>query len=80
MHSVGGGVVDVCSFGLRLAALMLRTPAPRKLLLLDEPFKFVSEEYRPYIVDMIKAVADQMGVQIVLITHIPELMVLAHAR
>jgi len=35
---VGGGVVDVAELCLRLAALLLMKPAPRRLLVADEPF------------------------------------------
>jgi hypothetical protein len=36
----GGGVLDVASFALRVAACVLGQPPKRKLLILDEPFRF----------------------------------------
>ena len=37
----GGGVWDTLSFALRSAMLILEQPAPSRVLLLDEPFKFI---------------------------------------
>ena len=37
----GGGVWDTLSFALRSATLVLEQPAPSRLLVLDEPFKFL---------------------------------------
>jgi DNA repair exonuclease SbcCD ATPase subunit len=73
MTASGGGVVDVVSFALRLACLMLTRPAPRKLIVLDEPFKFVSAEYRDRIREMLLGLAGQMGVQFIMVTHVREL-------
>ncbi len=69
----GGGVVDVASFALRLSCMVLKKPAVRKALLLDEPFKFVSEGYRERVRAFIEALAEEMGVQSVMVTHINEL-------
>ena len=46
LNSDSGGVVDVAAFALRLSSIILRKPKLRRFLALDEPFKFVSEEYR----------------------------------
>lgn len=37
----GGGVWDTLSFALRAATLVLEQPAPSRILVLDEPFKFL---------------------------------------
>jgi len=71
----GGGVVDVAAFALRLASLALSRPACRRLVVMDEPFRFVSKQYRPRLRDMLTALADEMGFQFVFVTHIPELAV-----
>lgn len=70
--SCGGGVVDVVSFAARMAALQLSRPARRKLLILDEPMKFVSRQYRPAVAAMMLALAEDLGVQIIQVTHTPE--------
>lgn len=71
--AAGGGVVDVAAFGLRLAALMLARPRPRRLLVLDEPFKFVSAAYRPRVRQLLESLAVDLDVQIIMVTHISEL-------
>jgi len=73
MTAAGGGVVDVCSFALRLACLSLARPAKRKLLVLDEPFRFVSSEYRDRIRELLEQLSEEMDIQIIVITHISEL-------
>jgi hypothetical protein len=71
----GGGVVDVASFALRLAALLLSAAITRKILILDEPFKFVSHEFRHRIACLLTSLAKEMGIQIIMVTHIDELKV-----
>ncbi len=69
LSSAGGGVIDVAAFALRLAALVLETPAKRRFLALDEPFRFVSREYREAVRDLIVALAEEMNVQMLIVTH-----------
>lgn len=72
MTAAGGGVVDVAAFALRLACLVLAKPARRRLLVLDEPFKFVSELYRARVRDLMLELAEEMDVQFVIVTHVPD--------
>lgn len=65
----GGGVVDVASFALRLAALCLSRPPRRKLLVLDEPFRFVSAGYRDKVRDLLLVLSEELEVQIIMVTH-----------
>ena len=69
----GGGVIDVAAFALRLSCLMLARPARRRILVLDEPFKFVSADRRGKVRIMLEGLAKDMGVQFIMVTHIPEL-------
>lgn len=41
IHCAGGGVWDTLAFALRAAVLVLEQPAPSRILILDEPFKFL---------------------------------------
>lgn len=70
-----GGMVDVAAFALRLACLILARPRKRRLLVLDEPFRFVDVGVRPRLRDLLLALAEELGVQIVMVTHSPELVV-----
>lgn len=69
LDAAGGGVVDVASFALRLACLMLSTPRCRRFLALDEPWKHLSAEYRPYMRQLVEKLAEEMNVQFLIITH-----------
>lgn len=73
MSSVGGGVVDVVAFALRLACLMLHRPRLRRLLVLDEPFKYVGAADRPRVRQLLEELSAELEVQFFIITHMDEL-------
>lgn len=67
MNQAGGGVIDVASFALRLACLVLRRPQIRRLLVLDEPFKNIrGAEYRGRVRALLEALSREIGVQFIL--------------
>lgn len=67
----GGGVVDVISLALRCVLLeRTRMGGP---LILDEPGKHVSEEYARALGELIRAMSEEAGRQIIIITHNTEL-------
>jgi len=69
----GGGVIDVAAFALRLASMMLSKPSPRRVLILDEPFKFVhSAVYRERVRIMLETLAKEMDFQLILSTGLEE--------
>ena len=74
LTAAGGGVVDVAGFALRLSNVMLHQPRLAKLLIMDEPFKFVSADKRPAIRQLIEDLATELEVQIVMVTHVEELV------
>lgn len=70
MSSCGGGVVDVVSFALRLASVVGDArQSNRKILILDEPFRFLSAAYKPRVAQLVEDLAEDYDFQIVLITH-----------
>ena len=74
LSASGGGVVDVASFGLRLASLVLtRNPRLRRLVVFDEPFRFVSRNHWPKLVQLIEKLGEELDVQFIIVTHCPEL-------
>lgn len=73
LASESGGVVEVAAFALRMAALCLAHPKRRKLLVLDEPFSKVSAEYVPNVAELLETLSKDLGVQIILVTHSPQL-------
>ena len=72
--SLGGGVVDVASFGLRVVSLLLHRPPLPRLLLLDEPFRFVSQQYQENVRLLLEQIAEEFDIQIIMITHNPNLV------
>jgi len=66
----GGGVIDVAAFALRLACLILTRPNARRLLVLDEPFRFLSSEYRSRVKNLLETLSEEMNIQFIQVTHI----------
>lgn len=71
LSASGGGMVDVAAFALRAAALMLHRPPLSRMVVLDEPFRFVSEEFQPRIRIMLEQLAEKLGLQVIMVTHNP---------
>lgn len=72
LEASGGGVVDVASMALRLACIVLSRPPVRRLLVLDEPWKHLSAEYRPAVRELIEELAKEMDFQFIIVTHSSE--------
>lgn len=73
--AVGGGVIDVSSFALRLASLILALPRKRRLLITDEPFKMLSRKYIPAVRELLLVLSKELDLQIIMTTHNKELMI-----
>jgi DNA repair exonuclease SbcCD ATPase subunit len=69
-----GGVVDICSFALRLICLTMEEPKVDSVLFLDEPFKNVSKKYIPAVGQMIIDISSLMDLQIIMVTHVEDLI------
>lgn len=74
----GYGAVDIASFALRIVALELSQPRVRKVLIIDEPFKNLSEEYHDLAGQMIRELSEKLGIQFIIVAHIKELGDHAH--
>ena len=66
---VGGGVIDVVSFALRLVLWVLSSNKSAATFILDEPFKFLSKDRTDAVSSMIRGLADMLGVQIIMVSH-----------
>ena len=73
MEASGGGVVDVVAFALRVALLCMWAEPCRKTLVLDEPFRFVSEDLQESVARMMKQLSEDLGIQVLMVTHSPAL-------
>jgi DNA repair exonuclease SbcCD ATPase subunit len=69
LTAVGGGVVNVVSFVLKVLILASVRPKRQQIMFLDEQFNNVSADYRPRVAKLLKSFSDQLGIQFVLITH-----------
>lgn len=78
VDQVAGGVVDVLSLALRVAVLLARRPKLRPVLIADEPLKHLSDEYLPAAAEMLRRLADECGLQMVVVSHEPDVSLRAH--
>jgi len=69
---MGGGAVDVAAFALRMAFIAIRGGRP--ILVLDEPFKFVSVDLQNKCSDMIKELSRKLSIQVIMVSHLPEII------
>jgi len=75
IDSSGGGALDVASFALRLTYWSLKRNRP--VFILDEPFKYVSADLQKPCAEMVHALTRKMGVQVIMISHLPNINVTA---
>jgi len=70
MDARGGGLAATVGFLLRVVVLMLRTQGHGKqLLVLDETFAHVSDEYLDGVAQFLREIVDRSGVQLIMVTH-----------
>lgn len=66
----GGSVCNILSVGLRLIALSQLDPARhRPFLVLDEQDCWLKPELVPRLIGVVKAVAERLGIQVLIISH-----------
>ena len=75
LNEAGGGIIDVASFALRVACLLLSLPRKRRLLCLDEPMKMLSKNHAPAVGELLLTLAEELDIQIILVTHNQDLMI-----
>jgi hypothetical protein len=68
---VGGGILDICAFALRIALWKLEGTAP--VLGFDEPFKMIGKGTIPELSSMLKEIQSEFGMQMIIMTHHDEL-------
>ena len=62
-------MVDLTSYALRLASLMLTRPGLRKILVLDEPFKHLSVNHSAAVREMLMGLSKEMSIQHFIVPH-----------
>jgi ABC-type branched-subunit amino acid transport system ATPase component len=75
MDEVGGTVVDIVSTALRVAVWSL---APTdNLMVLDEPGRCISAQYKAVFADLIHGISERLGIQFLIVSHDPVLIAAA---
>jgi len=77
LESNGGGLADIISSALRSTFLVLSELRP--VLILDEPFKFLSEDLQSYCCVMLKTISEQLGIQVIMVSHLNEMKEIANS-
>lgn len=70
MNQCGGGLVDVLSFCLRMAVYSISNV--NNVIILDEPFRFLSKSLRPKVAELLEVLCDKLNLQLIEVTHIDE--------
>ncbi|MDH7555286.1 MAG: hypothetical protein QHH74_16730 [Spirochaetota bacterium] len=69
IEASGVGAVDIASFALRIASWSMSRPHSRNVIILDEPFKCLSDGYQEKASIMLKELSDKLKLQFIIITH-----------
>ena len=72
LGATGYGVCDVES--LALLCVFKKLKGGRQTLILDEPFRNVSINFRRHIAEMTKVLCDELGLQMIIVSHVMELI------
>lgn len=65
----GGGVVDTCSFALRVAMWTMENPNSRNVLILDEPFKHLKGELpNQKMLTMVEELCSRLNLQVIMVS------------
>lgn len=72
VSSSGGGALDVAAFALRCAFWSLKRTRP--VIVLDEPFRFVSHDLQSRCGMMLKTISERLGLQVLMVSHLPNII------
>lgn len=75
-NELGGGIVDVCSFALRVVLWTMEKPRSRNVFILDEPGKNLGDLILLF-GTILREISHNLGFQLIIITHEEELMEIA---
>lgn len=69
IEASGIGAVDVAAFALRVSSWSMAQPHTDNVILLDEPFRFLSEDYQEQASIMLQELSKKLGLQFIIVTH-----------
>lgn len=73
LDGCGGGIKDIISFALRVAVWSLDSGAA-PVIMLDEPFKFLSEGHRNQGAELLHTLSRKLGIQFIVVSHVTEIV------
>ena len=76
----GGGVVDVTAFILQVIVLLALSNKLEKVIIADEAFKHVSQEYLSNVAQFMQYLNEITGIQIIMVTHKSEFLDVADKK
>jgi len=68
INGVGGGVIDIVSFALRIAVWTLLNNC-ENIIILDEPFRFLSLELQERAGEILNELSKSLRIQFIIVTH-----------
>src|SRR3990167_4000777 len=71
-NSVGGGVLDIASFSLRVVLYSIQNPKTDNVIILDEPLRFLHGKIENAM-KMIKDLSKKLNIQFIIVSQIPEI-------
>lgn len=80
LNSFGGGMADIITFPLRVSLLLKWSPSLSRILIMDETFKAVDKTNQELMGEFIRQLSEKLNMQIILVTHSPELTSKAHKK
>lgn len=69
LDSCGGGISDVVTFALRIVLWNLQRPRSSRVIILDEPFKFLSRDLQKKASLLVKNISNKLEVQFIIVSH-----------
>lgn len=68
-EELGGGVLDVVSFALRVVFWLISVEKTEPIMFFDEPLKYISADRLDSVGKMLKGVSELLGLQIIMVSH-----------
>lgn len=72
---IGGGVLDIAVFALRVASILCSQPQLRRVIILDEPFKHLHRSLSELARQLVWEISKELKIQIIMVTHNKRLMI-----
>jgi len=69
LEAAGVGAVDIATFALRIASWSMMNPKPNNTIILDEPFKHLSDNYQEKASLMLKELSKKLNIQFIIVSH-----------